>query len=251
VSLAGRVIVVTGGSRGIGRACVLEAVRLGAKAVFCSRHDDADSHAVERVAAELGGAGAASGVVADVAVEADVARLFSIARDRYGRVDGVVSNAAISRERLLVSTSTEEWDDVVATNLTGGFMVVRQALREFLEHGRTGRIVIIGTLSQYGVSGNASYASSKGGLLGLTRELALRYGNAGITTTMVVPGYVETALSAGMSDRARRTLIDGCPQRRPGSPAEIAAAVAHLLADGGGLNGRVIRVSGGLREVPL
>jgi 3-oxoacyl-[acyl-carrier protein] reductase len=251
VNLAGRVIVVTGGSRGIGRACVLEAARLGAKAVFCSRHDGSDSRDVERDAAVLGGAGAATGVAADVAVEADVTRLFDIARDRYGRVDGVVSNAAISRERLLVSTSTEDWDDVVAINLTGGFLVVREALRDFLEHGRTGHIVIIGTLSLYGVSGNASYASSKGGLLGLTRELALRYRPAGITTTMVVPGYVETAMSAGMSDRARRTLIDGCPQRRPGSPAEIAAVVAHLLSDGGGLNGRVIHVSGGLREVPL
>jgi 3-oxoacyl-[acyl-carrier protein] reductase len=251
VNLAGRVIVVTGGSRGIGRSCVLEAVRRGAKVVFCSRNDGSDSRDVERDAAASGGAGSATGVAADVAVEADVTRLFDIARDRYGRVDGVVSNAAMSRERLLVSTSTEDWDDVVAANLTGGFLVVREALRDFLEHGRTGRIVLMGTLSLYGVSGNASYASSKGGLLGLTRELALRYGPAGITTTMVVPGYVETALSAGMSERARRTLIDGCPQRRPGSPDEIAAVVAHLLADASGLNGRVIRVSGGLREVPL
>jgi 3-oxoacyl-[acyl-carrier protein] reductase len=251
MKLAGRVVLVTGGSRGIGRACVLEAVARGARVVFCSREDGPESRAVESEAAATAGPGVALGLAADVSDETGVGRLFARAAERFGPVDGVVNNAAISLERLLVSTPTEDWEAVVATNLTGAFLVARQAVRAFLSSGRGGRIVAVGTLSQYGVSGNASYAASKGGLLGLTRRLAREYGRRGIAATMVVPGYVETALSAGMSASARRTLVDGCPLGRPGSGEEIAYVVASLLsAEAEGLNGHTILATGGLREVP-
>jgi 3-oxoacyl-[acyl-carrier protein] reductase len=252
VILFGKVIIVTGGSRGIGRACVLRAVALGAKVVFCSRRDGPESRDIEAAAEALGGRGAAQGVRADVSVEADVVRLFEIAAREYGAVGGVVSNAAVIHDQLLVSATTEDWDHVIAANLTGGFLVAREAIRAFLVQRTAGRIIAIGTLSQRGVSGNASYAVSKGGIEGLTREICRRYHHAGITSTMVIPGYVETNLSAGMTESSKRALIEGCPMRRPGSPEEIATVVTHLLSDAAaGLDGQTIFVSGGLREVPL
>lgn len=251
MTLANHVIVITGGSRGIGRACVLAAVDEGARVVFCSRQNGLDSRAVEAEAAVRGGPGAALGLCADVADEASMANLIDVARSRYGGVHGVVSNAAIMREQLLVSMSTTDWDAVVDVNLGGGFLVAREAARAFLEQGRGGRIVSIGTLSQSGVIGNANYAASKGGLLGLTRELARQYGPFGISSNLVVPGYVETALSAGISDAARRALVTGCPMHRPGTPEEIAAVVVFLLSPAAsGLNGSEIRVAGGLVVVP-
>jgi len=251
VTLIDRGIVVTGGSRGIGRACVLAAVDQGARVVFCSRTNGEDSRAVEAEAAARGGAGAALGVGADVADEAAVANLIATARTRYGAVHGVVNNAAISREGLLIAMPTASWETVVDVNLTGAFLLARAAVRAFLAQGTGGRIVSIGTLSQYGVVGNAGYAASKGGLLGLTRELARQYGAFGISANLVVPGYVETALTAGMSEHARRALVNGCPLNRPGTPEEIAALVIFLLSfASSGLNGAEIRVTGGLMAIP-
>ena len=249
--LAGKVIVVTGGSRGIGRACVLRAVAAGARVLFCSGSNGSESRDVEVEAASLG-SGMAAGVLADVASERDVIRLFEWARERFGGVDGVVSNAAVIRDQLLVSATTEDWDAVMDVNLTGGLLVAREAIRAFLAQGTGGRLVMIGTLSQRGVSGNASYAVSKGALEGLTREISRQYADRGIVANMVIPGYVETALSAAMSESSRRALIDGCPMRRPGSPGEIASLVTHLLSDAGaGVDGQTLFASGGLREVPL
>jgi 3-oxoacyl-[acyl-carrier protein] reductase len=251
VNLAGKVIVVTGGSRGIGRACVLHAAARGARVVFCSRQNGTDSREVEAAAAAQGGANAAVGIAADVSDEGSVVELFDVAREQYGAVHGVVNNAAVSRAQLLVSNTTEDWDAVIDTNLSGGFLVARTAMRHFLAQGRGGRIVSIGTLSQYGISGNASYAVSKGGLAGLTRRLTRDYAHTNVVATMVIPGYVETALSASMTDEDRRTLIDGCPLRRSGSPEEIASVVTFLLADTAvGLSGQTIFATGGLREVP-
>lgn len=251
MTLAGRVIVITGGSRGIGRACVLAAVDQGARVVFCSRGNGDDSRVVEAEAAARGGAGVAWGLGTDVADETAVAKMMATARDRFGAVHGVVNNAAISREGLLISMPTSWWESVIDVNLTGAFLVAREAARVFLEQGHGGRIVSIGTLSQYGVVGNAGYAASKGGLLGLTRELARQYGAFGVCANMVVPGYVETAMSDGMSEEARLALVNSCPLNRPGTPEEIANVVTFLLSPAmSGLNGAEIHATGGLTAIP-
>ncbi|MGD2069033.1 MAG: SDR family oxidoreductase [Gemmatimonadota bacterium] len=251
MNLAGKVILVTGGSRGIGRACVLDAVARGARVVFCSRHDGPERRQTEATAAAVGGADAAIGLTTDVSDETSVTRLFEEARQRFGPLHGVVNNAAVSRESLLVSTTTEDWDAVIAVNLTGGFLVAREALRTFLEEGRGGRIVSIGTVSLFGISGNASYATGKGGLAGLTRQINRQHAGDGIVAAMVIPGYVETTLSAGISESARQSLIDGCPMRRPGSPEETASVVSFLLSDASaGIETRTLFASGGLREAP-
>jgi len=252
MSLAGQVVVVTGGSRGIGRSCALLAATLGARVVFCARHDGAELRAVEDAAAARGVPGAVIGVPADVTSEDDVALLFATAQRAFGPVTAVVSNAASSRESLLATMDTAAWDEVMATNLTGTWLVVRQALRTFLERATGGRLVLMGTLSQHGVAGNGAYAASKGGALGLTRVIARDYGRRGVRANMVVPGYVETALSSTLSDRQRRRLVDGCPLHRPGSPDEIASVAMFLLSDRArGLNGRAVFASGGMLETPL
>ena len=251
MTLDRKVVVLTGGSRGIGRACVLHAVAAGACVVFCSRSDGPESRETEAAAARLGGTGTALGIAADVSREADVIRLFHAARRRFGAVHCAVNNAAVIHDQLLVSATTEDWDAVIETNLTGGFLVAREAIRAFRVQRTGGRIVAIGTLSQGGASGNASYAVSKGGLEGLTRDISRQYAHAGIVSNMVIPGYVVTALSSGMSESSQRAVIDGCPMRRAGSPDEIASVVVYLLSDAAGVDGQTIFVSGGLREVLL
>jgi len=250
VSLTGQVLVVTGGSRGIGRAIVLDAARQGARVVFCSRSVGVEGLEVQ-VEGEAFGAGSVVAVAADVSTEHGVDHLFDTARERFGRVDAVVSSAAVSREDLLVTMDLEDWDAVVATNLTGSFLVARRALREFLPQSG-GRLVSVGTLSQHGAPGNTSYAASKGGVLGLTRTIARQYGRQGIRANLVVTGYVETSLSAQLPDFAKKALVDCCPLRRPGTPDEIAAAVLFLASERArGLNGQAVFASGGLMEVPL
>jgi 3-oxoacyl-[acyl-carrier protein] reductase len=140
----------------------------------------------------------------------------------------------------------------MATNLTGSFLVARQAVRAFLDQQSGGQLVLMGTLSQNGVAGNGAYAASKGGALGLTRVIARDYGGRGVRANMVVPGYVETALSSTLTPHQRRSLVDGCPLRRPGSPDEIASVAMFLLSDAArGLNGRAVFASGGMLETPL
>jgi NAD(P)-dependent dehydrogenase (short-subunit alcohol dehydrogenase family) len=252
MNLGRQVVIVTGGSRGIGRSCVLGAAALGARVVFCSRHDGAEQRAVEAEAAARGAPGAVVGVAADVTREDDVAGLFAAARRQFGPVTSVVCNAATSRESLLVTMETGSWDEVMATNLTGSFLMTRHAIRTFLEQRSGGQLVLTGTLSQNGVAGNGAYAASKGGLLGLTRVIARDYGRRGIRANMVVPGYVETTLSSTLSGLQRRSLVEGCPLRRPGTPDEIAAVAMFLLSDRAhGLNGRALFATGGMLETPL
>lgn len=251
MSLEDKVLVVTGGTRGIGRAIVLGAVEQGARVVFCGRQVSDEALRVQ-AEAEARVPGSARGVAADIAHEADVDHLFATTLDIFGRIDVAINNAAISRENLLVAMPVEDWDAVIAVNLTGSLLVARRALRTFLERGDGGRIVSVGTLAQHGAPGNTSYAASKGGLVGLTRAIARQYGDVGIFANMVVTGYVETALSAELPAFAKRALIDACPMRRAGSPEEIARAVLFLASDrASGLNGQMVYASGGLLEVPL
>jgi len=245
----GRVVLVTGGTRGIGRACVLDAARTGATVAFCGRNGDWIGP-VEREAAALGAPGTL-GVVADVSREDDVIRFFDAARDRFGEIHAVIHNAAISRESLLVAATDDDVDAVVDTDLTGSFLVVRQAVRAFLERSSGGRLVLIGTLSQNGARGNAVYAAAKGGAGELVRVVSDAYGSRGIVANSVVSGYAKTDLSESLPESARRALVEGCPLRRSASPEEIAAVAMFLLSDAGsGIRGQAVFATGGLLEVP-
>jgi len=248
--LRGKVVLVTGGSRGIGRALVLAASAAGANVAFCARTVGAAADEVVREAEILGGAGSLLAITADVADESDVEALFEAVIDRFGHVDVVINNAGINRDALLVQTSVEDFDEVIATNLTGTFLVCRQAVQEFLAQGEGGRIVSISSISQHGATSQAAYAASKGGLLGLTRTIAKEYGHKNVVANLVTVGYVETDLTRDIDDTLRGTLVDHTPLRRTGRPDEIAAVVRFLASPRAGyINGEAICAAGGLREV--
>ncbi|MCE7002123.1 SDR family oxidoreductase [Kibdelosporangium philippinense] len=247
-----KVVVVTGGSRGIGRAIVLAAAAAGARVAFCARKLGSATDEVITQVESLAGEDRALAVAADVASESDVEDLFDAVVNRFGRVDVVINNAGINRDALLVHTTTEAFDDVIATNLTGAFLVCRRAVHEFLAQGGGGRIVSISSLSQHGATSQAAYAASKGGLLGLTRTIAKEYGHKSVVANLVTVGYVETELTQHFDERMRRLLLEATPLRRNGNPEEIAAAVLFLAsARAGYINGEAVSATGGLAEVAM
>jgi 3-oxoacyl-[acyl-carrier protein] reductase len=249
--LSDKIVVVTGGSRGIGRGIVRASVKAGAKVVFCARSLGPESTAVVREAEELGGPGCATAVAADVSREPDVEKLFDVAVDRYDHVDVLVNNAGINRDDLLVRMPVDVFDEVMATNLTGAFLASRRAVQEFLGQGDGGRIVSITSMSQYGGRSQSAYAASKGGLLGLTRSIAKEYGHKRIFANLVAGGYVETDLSSKLPEVARKYLVDVSPLRRSGSPDEIASVVVFMCsADASFINGEIVHATGGLWDVP-
>jgi NAD(P)-dependent dehydrogenase (short-subunit alcohol dehydrogenase family) len=254
-SLDGKVVVVTGGSRGIGRAIVLAAVARGARVAFCSRTLGAESEdtlAEARATCSADHDVRAIAVAADVSLESHVDRLFDATLEAFGRVDAVVNNAGIEKDDLLVRLSREWWDDVIATNLTGPFLVSRRAVREFLAAGRTGAIVTLGSLSQNGAPSQASYAASKAGLTGLTESIAREYGHQGVRANLLIVGFVETALSAPIPECARRFLVDSSTLKRSAEPSEIATAALFLASDrSSAMNGRTVHASAGLVDIAL
>ena len=248
--LEGKIVVVTGGSRGIGRSIVLGAVAEGARVVFCARTLGTDSEAVVQEAEKLGGAGAAIAVTADVSREADVEAMFDLTIDRHERVDVLINNAGINRDALLVHHATDTFDEVIATNLTGAFLTSRRAISEFLSQGEGGRIVAIGSFSQNGATSQVAYAASKGGLIGLTRTIAKEYGHKKIAANVVAAGFVETALTERITEEGRKMLTDICPLRRSGQADEIAKVAIHLASSRASfINGEVVHASGGLWEL--
>jgi 3-oxoacyl-[acyl-carrier protein] reductase len=191
-------------------------------------------------------------VRADVSREDEVKVLFEATLHALGRVDMVVNNAGISREALLVSLPVTAWDQVIATNLTGAFLVARRAIQEFLAQGPGGTIVSIGSVMQEGAPSNVSYATSKGGLIGLTRTIAQEYGHRGVCAYLVVVGAVETELTRDVPEAMRRAIVEACPQKRQARASEVAAAVLFLASPRAGLaNGTAVRVAGGLQEVMI
>ena len=249
--LDGKVLVVTGGTRGIGRAIVLEAVRQGASVAFCGREVGGSAREVEE-SAEHVAAGRTLAVAADVSREPDVAGLFEAAARRFGRVDAAVSNAAASTSSLLVGLSTDEWDHIASTNVTGPFLVAREMVRRATEAGRPAAIVNIGSISQDGARANASYAATKGALDGLTRGVAAEYGRDGIRANLVVAGWVETDLARELPERTRRFWREVCPAQRPATAEEVAAVALFLAADRSRpLNGRSVYATAGLRQLPV
>ena len=249
--LGGKVMVVTGGSRGIGREIVLGAVARGAQVAFCARRIGRDAQVVKEEAERHGRAAQVICVRADISQEDDVEAFFDAALSTFGKVDVVVNNAGISRDNLLVSLSAQDWDEVIATNLSGAFMVSKRAIKEFLARGTGGSIVTLGSIAQHGMQSSASYATSKGGLIGLTRAIAMEYGSQGIRANLVVAGYVDTELTRYMPDLLKRVLVESCPQWRKAFANEIASVVLFLASNRAlCINGEAVHASGGSIEIP-
>jgi 3-oxoacyl-[acyl-carrier protein] reductase len=242
-ALAGKVALVTGASRGIGRAVARRLAAEGARLVLGARDEARLAEAVREIA-EAGGD--ARGLALDVADRASVDAAVAAVLAAHGRLDVLVNNAGIARDNLLLRMKAAEWDEVIATNLTGVFHCTQAALRPMLKQ-RAGRIVNVGSVvGLAGNAGQANYAASKAGILGFTKSVAREVASRGITVNAVAPGFIDTDMTAAMTEKAREAVLGAVPMGRAGSGEDVAAAVLFFASEGAGyVTGQVLAVDGG------
>lgn len=243
MELEGRVAIVTGSSRGIGRAIALELSRRGA--VIAVNYAGNAAAAQETVTAITDGGGRAMAIQADVAEQAQVEAMMKQILNEYGRLDILVNNAGITRDNLLPRLRESDWDAVLNVNLKGAYNCAKAVMRPMLK-ARWGRIINISSVvGLIGNAGQANYAAAKAGLIGFTKSLARELGSRSITVNAVAPGYIMTAMTDGLAEENKSKLLAGVPLNRFGNPEEIASAVA-FLAGAGYITGQVIVVDGGM-----
>ncbi|MEA2620605.1 MAG: 3-oxoacyl-[acyl-carrier protein] reductase [Chloroflexota bacterium] len=243
--LKGKASLVTGGSRGIGRAIALELGRRGAS-VAVGYASNAD--AAEAVVGEITASGGQAFVFGlDVADPATIESAVASVVERFGTIDILVNNAGITRDRSLAKMSPEEWDAVISTNLSSVFHLTSRVLPIMVAAG-SGRIVNISSvIGLHGNFGQANYAAAKAGIVGFTKSAALELARKGITVNAIAPGFIETEMIAAMPDEVRATILAKIPMGRFGRPEEIAQAVAYLVSSSGDyITGQVISIDGGL-----
>jgi 3-oxoacyl-[acyl-carrier protein] reductase len=236
-----KIVMVTGGAAGIGRVTAEAFAREGAKLAIC----DVNPETGEAAAASLGAE--ASFEKVDVADETAVSEWTDRVAKRYGRIDVLVNNAGITRDALLLRMKISDWDLVLNVNLKGAFLCSRAAVR-YMAQQRSGRIVnVASVVGVVGNVGQANYVASKAGLIGLTKTVAREFAARGITVNAVAPGFIETQMTAVLSEKVKEGFLSQIPLGRAGTPEEVAAAVTFLASDQAAyLTGQVLHVSGGM-----
>ena len=242
--LKGKIALVTGASQGIGEAIAARFAREGATTICAARSADKLAALVSRLSGE---GGVAQSLALDVASAESIAGGVKNVLDKHGRLDVLVNNAGITEDNLILRMGKDSWDRVLATNLTGAFLLSQAAVKAMVRN-RFGRIIsVTSVVGLMGNAGQANYAAAKAGLVGLTKSLAREVGSRSITVNAVAPGYIATAMTEKMTDAAREGLASQIPLQRLGKPEDIAAAVAFLASDDAAyVTGHVLNVSGGL-----
>jgi 3-oxoacyl-[acyl-carrier protein] reductase len=243
-SLKDKVALVTGASQGIGRETALALSQAGAKVAVAARNEEKLTTLVTEIQAV---GGEALAIKMDVAEPDQIKSGFKQILEKFGRLDILVNNAAITRDGLALRMKQEDWDAVMRTNLTGAHLCIQQALSTMMR-ARAGRIInIASVVAQMGNAGQANYVAAKAGLVGLTKAIAIEIASRNITVNAVAPGFIATPMTDVLSDRVKDELKNRIPLGRMGSARDVASAIVFLASDEAGyITGHVLDVNGGL-----
>ena len=245
MDLSNRVAIITGSARGIGQAIALKLAEVGATVVV---NDVGDAGPLENTADEIKAMGRKSlAVIADVSSASDVTRLVETTVSAYGRIDILVNNAGITRDQLLMRMSDEDWDNVIRVNLKSAFLCTRAVLRHMIKQ-RWGRIVSLSSVvGVIGNAGQANYAASKAGIIGLTKTIAKEVASRGITANAIAPGFIDTKMTQQLEESRQEEFKKHIPVGYFGSPRDVAEAVAFLASEEARyITGQVLGVDGGM-----
>lgn len=242
--LEGRVAFVTGASQGIGRACALRLAAQGAKVALAARNMDKLQQVESEIASN---GGEAASFAMDVAQEEQIKSAAKAVQERFSKVDILVNNAGITRDQLMMRMKRADWNAVLDTNLTGPYLCIQAVIGSMLKQ-RWGRIINITSIfGQMGQTGQANYAASKAGLIGLTMAVAREVASRSITVNAVAPGWIETAMTEVLSPELKESAVKAIPLGRAGTDQEVAHAVCFLASpDAGYITGHVLNVNGGM-----
>jgi 3-oxoacyl-[acyl-carrier protein] reductase len=242
--VTGRVALVTGASQGIGRACALALAEGGALVALAARNEEKLATVAQEIESK---GGQAATFRMDVSNEEEVKAAAKVAIARFGKIEVLVNNAGVTKDTLLMRMKRADWDSVIQTNLSGAFFTTQAVISSMLKQ-RWGRIInITSVFGQMGQVGQANYSASKAGLIGFTMAMAREVASRSITVNAVAPGYIETAMTEGLSDELKAKVNELIPLGRAGTDMEVAHAVRFLASEEAAyITGHVLKVNGGM-----
>ena len=244
MGLEGRVALVTGSSQGIGQACAVRLVQAGASVALAARNEEKLASVAKQI---TGSGGTAATFKMDVANEEDIKSAVRAVIAQFGKIDILINNAGITRDQLIMRMKRADWDEVLNTNLTGAYSCIQQVIGSMLKQ-LWGRIINVTSIfGQIGQSGQANYAASKAGLIGLTMAVAREVASRNITVNAVAPGFIDTAMTGALPADMKESMVKMIPLGRIGSDLDVANAVAFLASEEAGyITGHVLNVNGGI-----